>query len=290
MHDVLEERTQANAQGNGHATATVREAVRAASERFRAVESETPRLDADLLLAAVLECERAALYVEPERALSPAELARYEELVRRRETREPVAYITGRKAFRYIELHIDERVLVPRPETELLVEIALELPEGSRIVDVGTGSGVVALSLKHERPDFEVVGVDFDENALEVAEANRDRLGLDVSFRASDLLESVDWEVDAVVANLPYIDPDELPDLYPELRAEPKTATLAEEHGLALIRRLVGQAGGVPMLALEVGREQAAAVREIVASGGFADVETHWDLAGIERAVVGRRR
>jgi len=287
---VLEQRAQTNAQQNGQATATVRDALRAAAQRFAAVESETPRLDADLLLAEVLGCDRAALYVEPERGLSAAELARYEELVRRRETREPVAYITGRKAFRYLELHIDERVLVPRPETELLVEIALELPSGARVVDVGTGSGVVALSLKHERPDMEVVGVDFDENALAVAQDNRDRLGLDVAFRHSDLLEDVDWEVDAVVANLPYIDPDELPDLYPELRAEPRTATLAEDHGLALIRRLVSQAGDVPMLALEVGREQAAAVREIVSRGGFTDVETHWDLAGIERAVVGRRR
>jgi release factor glutamine methyltransferase len=290
MDDVLEQASQASARRNGHATATVREAQRAATERFRAVESETPRLDADLLLTHVLGCDRAALYVEPERRLTADELARYEELVRRRETREPVAYITGRKAFRYIELHIDERVLVPRPETELLVDIAIELPEGSRVVDVGTGSGVVALSLKHERPDLEVVGVDFDENALVVARENRDRLGLDVDFRHSDLLESVDWEVDAVVANLPYIDPDELPDLYPELRAEPKTATLAEEHGLALIRRLVGQAVDVPMLVLEVGREQAAAVREIVKGGGFAQVDTYWDLAGIERAVVGRRR
>jgi release factor glutamine methyltransferase len=290
MDDVLEQRTQAGAARNGQAAATVRDAQRAATERFRAVESETPRLDADLLLAHALGCDRAALYVEPERPLSPADLTRYEELVRRRETREPVAYITGRKAFRYIELHIDERVLVPRPETELLVDIAIELPRAARVVDVGTGSGVVALSLKHERPDLQVVGVDFDENALAVARDNRDRLGLDLDFRHSDLLESVDWEVDAVVANLPYIDPDELPDLYPELRAEPKTATLAEEHGLALIRRLVSQAEAVPMLVLEVGREQAKAVRDIVKTGGFTEVETYWDLAGIERAVVGRRR
>jgi release factor glutamine methyltransferase len=268
---------------------TVRDALTAATRRFEGAGCETPRLDADLLLAEALGCDRAALYREPERMLDAEELDRFEPLVGRREAREPVAYIIGRKAFRHIELHIDERVLVPRPETELLVEVGLELERGSSVVDVGTGSGVVALALKHERPDLQIMGVDFDENALAVARDNARRLGLDVTFRHGDLLGDTPGEFDAVLANLPYIDPDELPDLYPELRAEPRTAVVADEHGLALIRRLVGQLDGTPLVGLEAGRGQADAVRDILAAAGFHRVETRIDLYGIERVIVGRR-
>jgi release factor glutamine methyltransferase len=270
-------------------TQTVRDAVTEGERRLQDAGCETPRLDADLLLAHALGCEREALYREPERPLQGDERAGYEALLRRREAREPVAYITGRKAFRHIELHIDERVLVPRPETELLVEVGLELPRGARVVDVGTGSGVVALALKYERPDLDITGVDYDPNVLEVARGNAQRLGLDVAFRHSDLLEGTAGDFDAVLANLPYIDPDELPDLYPEIRAEPRTAVLADEHGLALIRRLAGQLDGTPLVGLEAGRGQAERVREILRGAGFAHVETRIDLYGIERVFIGRR-
>jgi len=279
----------ADAETSNRTTQTVRDAVKAAERRLEAAGCDTPRLDADLLLADALGCDRAALYREPERTLGADELAGFEALLRRREAREPVAYITGRKAFRHIELHIDARVLVPRPETELLVEVGLELRQGARVVDVGTGSGVVALALKHERPDLEITGVDFDHDALSVARENAERLRLDVTFRHGDLLEGTAREFDAVLANLPYIDPDELPDLYPELRAEPRTAVVADEHGLALIRRLVGQLDGTPLVGLEAGRGQSDPVREILKAAGFSSVETRIDLYGIERVIIGRR-
>jgi release factor glutamine methyltransferase len=279
----------ADAETSNRTTQTVRDAVNAAERRFQDAGCDTPRLDADLLLAHVLETDREALYREPERRLDADEQAGFEALVQRREAREPVAYITGRKAFRHIELHIDERVLVPRPETELLVEVGAELPRGARVVDVGTGSGAVALALKHERPDLDITGVDLNPEALELARENADRLGLDVTFRHGDLLEGATEDYDAVLANLPYIDPDELPDLYPELRAEPRTAVVAGEHGLALIRRLVGQLDGTPLVGLEAGGSQAERVREFLRGAGFAHVESRIDLYGIERVTVGRR-
>ncbi len=132
-------------------------------------------------------------------------LGRFEGLVARRAAREPVAYILGRKEFRRISLAVDPRVLIPRPETELLVEVGLALPSGARVVDVGTGSGAVALALKDERPDLRVLGTDVSADALAVARANADRLGLEVELVQADLLDGVEGPVDAVVANLPYV-------------------------------------------------------------------------------------
>jgi release factor glutamine methyltransferase len=202
-----------------------------------------------------------------------------------------VAYILGRRGFRHIELAVDARVLVPRPETELLVEVGLELPAGARVVDVGTGSGAVALALKHERPDLDVVGAEVSADALAVARANAARLGLDVELVHGDLLESV-GEVDAVLSNPPYVAERERATLAPEIvRHEPPGALFAGADGLDVIRRLVPAAArsGARLLAIEVGAGQAAAVGELVRDAGFAQVEARRDLAGIERVVVGRR-
>jgi release factor glutamine methyltransferase len=183
---------------------TVRDALDSAVIALRAAGCDTPRLDAEVLLADVLGVDRAALIADPGRELEPAETRRFQEAARRRREREPVAYITGRRGFRMLELAVDPRVLVPRPETEHVVEAALELPPGARVVDVGTGSGAIALALKSERPDLSVLATDSDPAALEVARANARRLGLDVTFVAGDLLAGVDG-VDAVLANPPYV-------------------------------------------------------------------------------------
>jgi release factor glutamine methyltransferase len=181
-------------------------------------------------------------------------------------------------------------VLIPRPETETLVEAALEAaPQGARVVDVGTGSGAVALALKDERPDLVVTATDVSEDALAVACANAARLGLDVRFVHADLLEGV-GELDAVVANPPYI--EDRTELAPEIvRHEPAQALYAGLDGLAVVRRLVAQAAerGAELLAVEVGAGQAVAVEELAHAAGFARTERRADLAGIDRVVIAWR-
>jgi release factor glutamine methyltransferase len=210
----------------------------------------------------------------------------FDELVARRAEREPVAYILGYKDFRRIRLAVTSRVLIPRPETELLVEAGLSLPHGARVVDVGTGSGAVALALKDERPDLEIWGTDISWHTLAIAEANAKLLGLEVGLKRADLIG--DLEVDAVVANLPYVADGVA--LAPEItRYEPAEALFAGPDGLGVIRRLVASLNGVPFVALEVGFDQAHAVSELLESAGFGSIERLRDLAGHERVVVGRR-
>jgi release factor glutamine methyltransferase len=261
-------------------------AAEAAAARLAAAGAESPRLDAELLLAAALGVSRTELYLRPSGALAPGERERFEELVARRAAREPVAYILGRKPFRRIELEVDRRVLIPRPETELLVEVGLELPGGARVADVGTGSGAIALALADERPDLALTGIDASADALVLARDNARRLGLDVSFVRGDLL--VGGPYDAVLANLPYVrDREELP---PDVaRYEPVAALYGGPDGLDVIRRLVGMAGAMPLVALEVGAGQADAVAGLLGAAGLRAVERRRDLAGIERVVVGRR-
>jgi release factor glutamine methyltransferase len=251
-----------------------------------ATTSETPRLDAELLLAAVLGVDRARLVVNAQAELPPSPLARFDAFLTRRAASEPVAYILGRKEFRRITLTVDRRVLIPRPETELLVEIGLTLPSGASVVDVGTGSGSVALALKDERPDLDVWATDVDAGALAVARSNRDRLGLDVEFVQADLLEGVDHRFDAVLGNLPYV--AEGSPLPPDIAGyEPDLALFGGPDGLDLVRRLLPMVAGVPLIALEVGLAEAAAW--LLRDAGFRSVERLRDLAGYERVVLGRR-
>ena len=273
-------------------TTTVREAIDSAVIALEAAGVDTPRLDAQVLLADVLRVDRGALIAEPGRALTPDEAGAFRDLVTRRwRDREPVAYLRGRKGFRHIELAVDPRVFVPGPDTELVVEAALGLPDGATVVDVGTGSGAIALALKHERPDLRVIAVERSPDALAVARANGERLGLAVDWRLGDLLEPVEGPVHAVVSNPPYIAEGEAPDLPPEVvRWEPAAALFAGADGLDVHRRLVPQARarGARFLALEVGRGQAGAVEDLVRAGGFANTERLRDLSGIERVVTGR--
>jgi len=184
-------------------------------------------------------------------------------------------------------------VLVPRPETESLVEAALPLPDGARVLDVGTGSGAVALALKHERPALQVTGSDVSEDALAVARANRDRLGLDVELVQADLLDGLGEAWDAILSNPPYIAESDRAGLPRDVRDhEPAGALFGGADGLDVVRELLRQAAATraPLLALEVGAGQADIVRELVREAGFHDVGARRDLAGIERVVVGRRR
>ena len=274
------------------AQTSVRDALDSALIALTAAGCDTPRLDAELLLADAMGVDRAVIVSDPGRGLAPDEARRFQAYAARRAQREPVAYILGTKGFRTIDLLVDPRVLIPRPETEHLVEAALDLPQGARVADVGTGSGAVALALKAERPDLEVIATDASADALAVARANAERLGLEVALLEGDLLEPVAGPLDAVLSNPPYVADADRGTLAPDItRHEPEVALYAGTDGLSLIRRLAPAAAatGAALLALEVGFGQAEAVAEIVRAAGFGETEAIADLAGIERVVVGRR-
>ncbi len=274
----------------------VRDALDGAITAIAAAGCETPRLDAEVMLAHVLDVGRARLLSDRELCVEGAAVRAFQDAVRRRAVqREPVAYITGTRGFRRLELAVDSRALIPRPETELLVEVALEhLAQGARVLDLCTGGGAVALALKDERPDLDVSGSDLSEAALALARANAERLGLDVRWLHADLLDGITDEFDVVIANPPYIGERERRSLAPEiLRHEPPAALFAGEDGLAVIEDLLVQLAGreqVEMVALEVGAGQAASVAGLVRQAGFAEIQSKHDLAGIERVVMGARR
>jgi release factor glutamine methyltransferase len=271
-----------------------RDALDGAITAIAAGGCETPRLDAEVLLAHVLGVTRERLLIDRDLIVEGPAVRAYQDAVRRRAVeREPVAYIVGHRGFRHLDLAVDRRALVPRPETELLVELGLTLEQGARVLDVGTGSGAVALALKQERPDLQVTGSESSACSLELARANGARLGLEVQWLQADLLQGVPDEFDAVLSNLPYVAEAEHATLAPEiLRHEPAAALLAGADGLAAIRALLlalRERHHVRIVGLEVGAGQAGAVTELVAQAGFASVRSVRDLAGIERVVVGGR-
>lgn len=278
---------------------TVRDALAAATDGLVAAGVDEPRLDAELLLGEAMGCERAALVAEGGAGVPAPAARRFGELVRRRLRREPVAYILGRKGFRRLELAVDQRVLVPRPETELLVEVALEL-QPARVLDVGTGSGAIALAVADELPECKVTATDTSAAALEVARANAERLGLAERVRFLEGTIPEGGGYDLVLANLPYVAERDWPSLQPEVtRWEPREALLAGPDGLDAYRRYFSDGGrafrpiaarssAALVAAVEVGEGQALAVAELVRAAGFGAVETRRDLAGIERVVVGR--
>jgi release factor glutamine methyltransferase len=272
-------------------TSEVREALGGAVDALNAAGVDSPRLDAEVLLCEAIGCERTRLAAEPEMGVPAAAGRRFGEMVRRRLRREPVAYILGRKGFRQLELTVDSRVLVPRPETELLVELALELAP-RRVLDMGTGSGAVALAIAAELPDCEAVATDTSAAALEVARANAARLGLAgrVEF-VEGMLPPEPGGFDLLVANLPYVAESEWDDLEPEVSEwEPREALLAGGDGLDVLRVAVPAAAAIaPVAAFEVGAGQAPAVSELLFEAGFAKVEARPDLAGIPRVVWGQR-
>ncbi|HLL92739.1 MAG TPA: peptide chain release factor N(5)-glutamine methyltransferase [Solirubrobacteraceae bacterium] len=277
----------------GSAT-SARDALDGAITAIAAAGCETPRLDAEVLLAHVLGVTRAQLLSDRELVVAGPAVRAFQDAVRRRAVqREPVAYIVGRRGFRHIELVVDRRALVPRPETELLVQVGLTLPAGARVLDLGTGSGAIALALKDERPDFDVTGSDVSEDALALARANGRRLGLEVRWLRSDLLSAIRDEFDAVLSNPPYVAESELAQLAPEiLRHEPPGALFAGSDGLDAIRALVAQLADRPsvrLLALEVGAGQAPRVAQLIDAAGFDAIRFECDLAQIQRVVIAGR-
>ena len=261
--------------------ASARQALQAAVPALEAAGCDTPQLDAELLIADALGVERHVLIGDPEREIPPAAARVVAERIRRRVAREPVAYILGRKGFHRIELAVDPRVLIPRPETELLVDIALELRKGARIHEVGTGSGAVALAALKDRRDLRITASDAAPGAVDVARANAARLGVELEVEVATGLP--EGRHDAVLANLPYVSESEWTELQPEIQKyEPREALVAGPTGLEAIEALVAQVPRGTALALEHAPHQAPAVRELLRGA-----ETRPDLAGRDRATLG---
>jgi release factor glutamine methyltransferase len=261
---------------------TVRDALDAASTALEAAGCMSPRLDAELLIADALGVGRERLFLDPDMEIPPPAARVIAEHVRRRNEREPVAYILGKKSFRNLELKVDERALVPRPESELLVEAALDLPEGARVHDVGTGTGAIALALLDERPDLHVTASEVSEEAAELARENAQLLGLPLEVEVADGLPP--GEYDLVIANLPYVRDDRWDVLMPEInRYEPRVALTGGADGLEHIRELVAALPSGTRVALEHADDQAEAIREML-----DDAVSYPDLANWDRITVGR--
>jgi release factor glutamine methyltransferase len=278
----------------------VSEALAEAGVRLRNEGVESPRLDGELLLAHVLSTNRAAILAQPNQHLTLKELTQYRNLVARRSAREPLAYILGHREFFGLDFYVDRRVLIPRPETELLVECALEIAQQSdppvAIADVGAGSGAIAVSLAVHLPGATVYALDDSPGALDVIVDNAQRHGVSdrVSCIRSDLLTALPDLVDLITANLPYVTTGEWEKLIPEIRDhEPRAALDGGGDGLALIRRLLATAaphlrsGGA--ILVEIGAGQGSTVVELARkSSPLGTVQLLQDYAGLDRLVVVR--
>jgi release factor glutamine methyltransferase len=275
---------------------TVAEALREGERHLAGLEVEEARLDAELLLEKVLGLERAELYAATTRELTGDEAAEFRALLDRRGRREPTAYILGEWGFRRLTLRVDPRVLIPRPETEVVVERALariRALEAPEVLDVGTGSGAIALAVADEHPGARVTAFDSSEAALDVARANAESAGVADRVRLvpHDLTHGFgSRSFDLIVSNPPYVHPGEIETLQPEVRDwEPRHALVGTGLAEAISREARGtlrEGGG---LVLEVGAGQAADVVEVLRRGGYRDVAVTKDLAGIERVVEGTR-
>ena len=262
---------------------TVAEALRLAEQRLADAGVDTPRVDAEWLVAHVLGVSRSDLHVQADREVPDT----FNALLRRRAEREPLAYVLGEWGFRRLTLKTDARALVPRPETEVVVERCLELLRGEEaptVLDLGTGTGAIALAIANEHPGARVTAVDSSLEAVALTRENAERLGLDVEIRPGDLgVAAEGW--DLVVSNPPYVAPEEWPSLQPEIREwEPREALV----GVGLHERIAHLAK-TRRLVLEVGDGQARRVADELTALGYEDVTLTRDLAGTERVVDGRR-
>jgi release factor glutamine methyltransferase len=273
-----------NTQEQGPAR-TVSAVLDDAAERLAAAGVENPRNDAEVLLAEAMGVKPEELSVDSAGEIDAEVAAAMEAMVARRVDREPLAYVLGRAPFRGIEVAVDERVLWPRRETELLVEVATKLPEGARVHEVGTGSGAIALALMSERPDLKITASDLSPEAAEAARENAERLGLDldvvVAVGLPDDLEGVDM----VIANLPYVTDDTIFERSPEIQREPRIAVTGDcgEDGLGVIRGLIAETPSGWTLAMEHDTHHGPAMQEML-----RDAETLRDYEGNERVTVGK--
>jgi release factor glutamine methyltransferase len=268
---------------------TLGEVLRAATEYLQRKGVDTPRLDAELLLAHALDLQRIQLYTEYDRPLTDAERGAVRVLVDRRGKREPLAYVLGEWGFRRIVLKTDARALVPRPETEIAVDRALALLDGveaPRVLDVGTGTGAIALSIATERPDARVTATDVSEDALALARENAEHLDIEVGLVCTSLVENLDGDFDLIVSNPPYVLASELDELPAELLAEPRGALIDQGQTEALARDARRLLDG--WLVLEVHEERAQAVARLLSDLGYSAATITRDLAGRERVVEAR--
>ena len=274
---------------------TVADALAQAASKLGAAAVDTPSVDAEWLLAHALGCTRTDLQLQRTRALSPDEQRAFAAAVERRARREPLAYVLGEWGFRGLTLGVDARVLVPRPETEVVVERCLALIDSlahPRVLDVGVGSGAIALSIAVEHTGARVVGVDSSDAALDLAEQNRERIGVDGRVRLvhGDLLAGQHGPFDLVVSNPPYVHAEDWERLQPEIRLyEPRAALVGSEVAETIARDAQPALGPGGWLVLEAGDGQAVGLAEVLQELGYEDVTITRDLGGRHRVVEGRR-
>jgi release factor glutamine methyltransferase len=266
------------------AARTVSAVLDAAAERIAAAGVENARADAEVLVGDALGVKPSELTTESAGEIDPEVAATIEASVQRRVEREPMAYILGRAPFRGLEIYVDERVLWPRRETELLVEVGAKMPDGSRVHEVGTGSGAIALALMAERPDLRVTASDLSPEAVEAARENAERLGLDLDVTVGIGLPDDLEDVDLVIANLPYVTDSTIFERSPEIQREPKIAVTGNcgEDGLGVIRGLIAETPSGWKLAMEHDTHHGPAMREML-----RDATTLQDYEGDERVTVG---
>lgn len=257
-----------------------------AAERIGAAGVEDARTEAEVLVADALGVGPSELSVESAGEVGAEAAEKIERSVQRRVEREPMAYILGRAPFRDLVVYVDERVLWPRRETELLVEVGVQLPEGARVHEVGTGSGAIALALMSERPDLRITASDLSPEAVEAARENAERLGLDLDARVGvGLPDEVKAEaVDLVIANLPYVTDETIFERSPEIRREPRVAVTGDcgEDGLGVIRGLIAETPSGWKMAMEHDTHHGPAMRELL-----RDATTLQDYEGDDRVTVG---
>jgi release factor glutamine methyltransferase len=264
---------------------TVGALVDDAAERLAAAGIDTPREDAEAIVADVLGVQPKELSADGSGDVSDEQAAAIEDKVKRRVDRDPLAYVLGRAPFRNLEIAVDERVLWPRPETELLVEVGTKLPQGARVHEVGTGSGAISLALMSERPDLVITASDLSPEAAEAARENAERLGLDLDVRVAKGYPDDLGEVDMVIANLPYVTDDTIFERSPEIQHEPRIAVTADcgEDGLGVIRGLIAETPSGTLMAMEHDTHHGPAMQELL-----NDAETLRDYEGNERVSVGK--
>jgi release factor glutamine methyltransferase len=267
-------------------------AVADAERRLAAAGVEAPWVDAELLAEKALGLSRTELYLDPGRALSEEESVELDRLLDRRAGREPLAYVLGEWGFRRLTLKVDRRVLVPRPETEVVVQRCLDLLADvaePAVLDVGTGSGAIALAIADEHPAARVTAIDVSADALELARENAEATGLDVVFEQRDVLEGLTGTYDLVVSNPPYVTPEEIEQLEPEVRDwEPRIATVGEKHTAAIADEATRVLVPGGHLVLEVADGRAGEVLRLLRDRGYDEVRAGRDLTGRDRVAEGR--